>query len=282
MDNDILREFLAESRELLADAQQKLLALEAEPTDAASLAAIFRAFHTLKGGAGFLEAPAMVEWCHHLEDLLDKLRSHKLVADSGMIDAILRSVDVLQRMLGELSRGEQPLVGPADLGSLVRAYANGEHRADTGSLSADESRPAAESPSTPVPEEGFPNEPHATRDATEDSASSTPMAAPAAADASGSEPGAETTIRVDSTRLDRAMNQVGELVLLCNRLSAAVAKLGSGDDTLVRLARETDLAVNDLQNTVMRLRMQPCKRLFQSLPRVVRDASRSLGKRVRL
>ncbi|MDE2305239.1 MAG: chemotaxis protein CheW, partial [Gammaproteobacteria bacterium] len=226
--------------------------------------------------------PAMVEWCHHLEDLLDKLRSHKLVADSGMIDAILRSVDVLHRMLGELARDEQPLAGPVDLGSLVRAYASGEHRADTGSFSADESRSAAESPSPPVAEEGLSSEPHATRDAAEDSASSTPIATPAAADASGSEPGAETTIRVDSTRLDRAMNQVGELVLLRNRLSAAVAKLGSSDDTLVRLARETDLAVNDLQNTVMRLRMQPCKRLFQSLPRVVRDASRSLGKRVRL
>ncbi|OIQ65424.1 chemotaxis protein CheA [mine drainage metagenome] len=78
------------------------------------------------------------------------------------------------------------------------------------------------------------------------------------------------------------MNQVGELVLLRNRLSAAVARLGQSDETLVRLARETDLTVNDLQGIVMRLRMQPCKRLFQSLTRVVRDASRNLGKKVRL
>ncbi len=106
-------------------------------------------------------------------------------------------------------------------------------------------------------------------------------AAPAAHPAS-SGAAEETSIRIDSTRLDQAMNQVGELVLLRNRLSAAVARMGQEDEALARLARETDLAVNDLQNTVMRLRMQPCKRLFQTLPRVVRDASRSLGKKVRL
>ena len=103
MDNDILQEFLAESRELLAEAQQQLLRLEANPTDAATLGAISRAFHTLKGGAGFLEAQNMVDWCHHLEDLLDKLRSHQLSADSGMIDAILRASDVIERMLDEMA-----------------------------------------------------------------------------------------------------------------------------------------------------------------------------------
>ncbi len=93
---------------------------------------------------------------------------------------------------------------------------------------------------------------------------------------------AETTLRVDAGRLDAVMNQVGELVLLRNRLAAAVGSLGEESEDMLRIAREMDLTVNDLQSTVMRLRMQPCKRLFQQLPRVVRDVSRQLGKEVRL
>ena len=321
MDNDdILQEFLAESRELLTDAQAQLLRLEAAPGDAGVLGAIFRAFHTLKGGAGFLEATQMVEWCHHLEDLLDKLRAHKLEADSGMIDAILRASDVVERMLGEMAQGADPAPGPQDLGALVQAYARGERPAAAAGSWAQQRADAQgqsgvyvqkKAPEAAAPAAGGqPDELQALFDQTLDALYGKGVApgtgavvpapgAPAAAAAQGaSQPaaqaaaqagaagaeaaGADTTIRVDSARLDMAMNQVGELVLLRNRLAAAVARMGSSDETMVRLARETDLAVNDLQNTVMRLRMQPCKRLFQSLPRVVRDASRALGKRVRL
>ncbi len=350
MDNDILQEFLAESRELLADAQAQLLRLEAAPGDGAVLGAIFRAFHTLKGGAGFLEASNMVDWCHHLEDLLDKLRSGKLQADGGMIDAILRSTDVIERMLSEMAQGENPQPGPADLGALVQAYASGQrpagqqvqHHAAAPAASAGpgevvdapgdgtwaESRAQASGEpglyvqkktsepksAEPVLVEGEDLEaefermldsvygkgvPPGHAVVAADSAAPTvedppapaagasgggaaPPARPAATAAPAAPESADTTIRVDSARLDQAMNQVGELVLLRNRLSAAVGRLGQSDETLARLARETDLAVNDLQNTVMRLRMQPCKRLFQSLPRVVRDASRTLGKKVRL
>lgn len=334
MDNDILQEFLAESRELLAEAQQQLLRLEANPTDAATLGAIFRAFHTLKGGAGFLEAQNMVDWCHHLEDLLDKLRSHQLSADSGMIDAILRASDVIERMLDEMAKGENPQPGPQALGDLIQAYARGERPepAATGTEPSTEpaqpSKPWAETRLdasgssgvyvTQMAERAAPNAGASAAEAsgeedlealfnqtldqvfgkgrapgvveplhppTPGPATPVSAAAPApAAPVTASETAAreDTTIRVDSSRLDQAMNQVGELVLLRNRLSAAVARLGQEDESLVRLVRETDLAVNDLQNTVMRLRMQPCKRLFQSLPRVVRDASRSLGKKVRL
>ena len=89
-------------------------------------------------------------------------------------------------------------------------------------------------------------------------------------------------MRVDANRLDAVMNQVGELVLLRNRLTSAVGGLGKENENMSRIAREVDLSVSDLQGTVMRLRMQPCKRLFQQLPRVVRDISRQLKKDVRL
>jgi two-component system chemotaxis sensor kinase CheA len=87
---------------------------------------------------------------------------------------------------------------------------------------------------------------------------------------------------VDANRLDAVMNQVGELVLLRNRLSSAVGGLDKEDENMSRIAREMDLRVSDLQRTVMRVRMQPCRRLFRQLPRVVRDLSRLLGKQVQL
>ena len=126
MDNDILLEFLAESRELLSKAQDQLLRLESQPDDSDALGAIFRAFHTLKGGAGFLEAQNMVDWCHHLEDLFDKMRSGKLRATAPMIDAILRATDVITSMLDDMARGENPPPGPAGLGQDIQAFSRGE------------------------------------------------------------------------------------------------------------------------------------------------------------
>jgi chemotaxis protein histidine kinase CheA len=104
-----------------------------------------------------------------------------------------------------------------------------------------------------------------------------PQAAEPRGEARGGE-GSRSTVRVDASRLDRAMSQVGELVLLRNRLSAAVSRMGANDEILVRLAREMDLAVNDLQGAVMSLRMQPCRLLFHGLAAVVHEASRRLDR----
>ncbi|MBN2679877.1 MAG: chemotaxis protein CheA, partial [Acidithiobacillaceae bacterium] len=111
---------------------------------------------------------------------------------------------------------------------------------------------------------------------------SQPAAPTAVRSSSGAQETADATLRVDAARLDAVMNQVGELVLLRNRLSSAIGSLGEENEDMLRIAREVDLTVNDIQSTVMRLRMQPCKRLFQQLPRVVRDASRQLSKEVTL
>jgi len=382
MDPEILQDYLPEARELLEQAQSDALALEGDPNNEAVLASLFRAFHTLKGGAGFLDAEALVDWTHHLEDLLDKMRSRTLPVTSARIDAILRGMDVIEGMLGQMSQGLLPCRGPEDLGQLIVALSDPADPADDdGSSSAprspapcneptasgvlsngDESlqnvvtepdekllvtrsidpdgqerlfleqcgdgecppevketdndeiseeefehyidqlyggkAPGFAEPQPPVepvvtPQEDSPNEsasPAANSHNKEDLQPKGPADGKVPADSNpaqrSSAPGgsstAETTLRVEAARLDDVMNQVGELVLLRNRYSAAIAALATEDEDLSRIAREMDLAVNDLQTSVMRLRMQPCKRLFQQLPRVVRDASRALGKTVRL
>lgn len=413
MDTEILQDFLPEATELLENAQTEALSLENNPDDTKAIAALFRAFHTLKGGAGFLEAVQMVEWCHHLEDLLDKVRSGKLRFTSEMSDVVLQGIDVIQRMLEELRQGEYPSAGPEDLGKSIQEMASGScepvqemPRSSASSTALSESphiqadedppyqsdapspTPPAQTPESPesapvgvlyieqkpredgtqgiflqqvshtasplmvnaLPEQAEESAPPAGASSdviTEDEferyldqlyaggkipgdlpvdppvleapATSTP-GYPDPKDTAGDSPTknqgakevatsplqavaqrpekaeraarpitagsstevAESTLRVESARLDAVMNQVGELVLLRNRFAAAVQGLSQEDEEMARIVREMDLTVNDMQDTVMRLRMQPCKRLFQQLPRVVRDVSRQLGKQVDL
>ena len=86
---DLLPDFLAEAREMLEDVDQKLVELEHNAKDKGLLNTIFRGFHTIKGGAGFLDAGAMVELCHRTENLFDHLRSDKLSLTPEMLDVIL-------------------------------------------------------------------------------------------------------------------------------------------------------------------------------------------------
>jgi len=253
MDMEILPDYLVEAREMLEKAQESTLLLEGEPGNGEALASLFRAVHTIKGGASFLEVGHLVEWAHDLESLLDKLRSGRLAVTSIRIDAVLQGLDVMERMLQDLAQNQIPPAGPPELGSLIQSLTNQE--------SDQEQRPAPEARSTEH--------------------NSFPAAAPVAPPSRGAE-AIENSLRIDALRLDAVMNQVGELVLLRNRLASAVGSLGKENEDMSRIAREMDLTVNDIQNTVMRLRMQPCKRLFQQLPRVVRDLSRQLGKEVRL
>ncbi len=374
MDQELVQEYVNEARELLEQAQQDALALEGNPNDDALLASLFRAFHTLKGGAGFLGAQSLVDWTHHLEDLLDKLRAHALPVTSTRIDLILRGSDVIATMLDALEAGHMPEPGPEALGREIRQAAEPEADASQALVAAAEpedrtpekARPAKrqdapgagryratqqpkadgsagvyveQTPATgavadyiddmlagesetadetaagadgedEITDEEFeryldelyggaapgitspPPEAIEPRTAAGPESAPAPEPAPDAArpapatapmpDAGSRRSGGEATLRVEAARLDEVMNQVGELVLLRNRYNAAVGVLQGEDAQLSRIARELDLTVNDLQTSVMRLRMQPCRRLFQAMPRVVRDAARQLGKQVRL
>jgi two-component system chemotaxis sensor kinase CheA len=268
MDVEILQDYLVEAKELVQRAQEDTLRLEADPGNKEALASVFRAFHTIKGGAGFLEADNLVNWAHDLENLLDKLRSQELPVTADRIDAILKGTDVIGSMLEELAEVRQPQPGPADLSRTIQMLANAAAEpneslaAISNAIACTEAPPAVGKDSAPATVSGAP-------------ASSAPLSAPRSETA-------ESSLRVDAHRLDAVMNQVGELVLLRNRLTAAVGGLAKDDENMSRIAREMDLRVSDLQSTVMRLRMQPCRRLFQQLPRVVRDLSRQTRKDVRL
>lgn len=310
MDLEVLREFLVESKELLQKAQEDTLRLETEPGNDEALASVFRAFHTIKGTASFLEASHLVDWTHNLENLLDKLRSHSLPVTQDRIEAILQGIDVIDQMCLVMAGEELPTAGPEKLSETIKTLARKESK--TGLASPEEAGPqpsatgseagsdrTGEATATQPAEANSEEQRNRATTSTTHSEDSREKTRTTAAPANGNSAGsgarsgrapasskgsevAESTLRVDANRLDAVMNQVGELVLLRNRLSSAVGSLGKESEDMSRIAREMDLAVSDLQSTVMRLRMQPCRRLFQQLPRVVRDVSHQLKKDVRL
>ncbi len=108
MDEEILQDFLVEAGEILEQLSEQLVALEQQPEDNELLNSVFRGFHTVKGGAGFLGLTAMVEICHHAEDVFDNLRNGTFPITPVIMDVILRTLDVVNNMFEILNSGQTP------------------------------------------------------------------------------------------------------------------------------------------------------------------------------
>src|SRR5574343_1181522 len=114
---DLLQDFLQEAHDLLSDVDNKLVDLEKMPDDRGLLNDIFRGFHTVKGGAGFLNATELVTLCHLTENLFDRLRNGELELTPELMDVIMAATKGVREMFGELSQMVQPQ--PADPGVLA-------------------------------------------------------------------------------------------------------------------------------------------------------------------
>jgi two-component system chemotaxis sensor kinase CheA len=118
-DQELLKEFLTEAGELLADVDNKLVELEKHPDDAKLLNDIFRGFHTIKGGAGFLNVEELVKLCHLTENLFDRLRNHEIPLNAELMDVILSATMGVRNMFGYLERRALPhRADPALLAAL--------------------------------------------------------------------------------------------------------------------------------------------------------------------
>ena len=122
-DEEILQDFLVESGEILEQLSEQLVSLERNPEDLDLLNAIFRGFHTVKGGAGFLQLEALVECCHIAENVFDVLRNQKRVADAELMDVVLRALDTVNIMFDEIRSGQEPTPAEADLLSDLERFA---------------------------------------------------------------------------------------------------------------------------------------------------------------
>lgn len=131
VDDEILQDFLIEAQEILERLDSQLVALEAEPNDHELLNAVFRGFHTLKGGAGFLRLDTMVEVAHKAEDVFGLLREGKRRVTAKLMDVILQVLDTLRSMFADLEAGRTPgAASPALIGALIDLAQEGSSKAE--------------------------------------------------------------------------------------------------------------------------------------------------------
>ncbi|MBS0553571.1 MAG: chemotaxis protein CheA [Proteobacteria bacterium] len=320
---DLLQDFLTEAGDLLSGVDNKLVDLERSPDDRGLLNDIFRGFHTIKGGAGFLNAGELVTLCHLTENLFDRLRNGELSVTAESMDIILAATAAVRDMFGDLERGVMPHAADGALIASLQGAIQG-----AAPLLAAAPRPAAATAAPPagaVAGSPQPTSAGAGPDWQLLMSAVTGALAPSSAAVQAVVPPVEpelapekiinaalgrratdrpgvsgptgrrepervrdNSIRVDTARLDQVLNLSGEIGLTKNRLNALRRDILSGrndTETLHALdlaVSQLDLLVSDLQNAVMKTRMQPIGRLFQKYPRIARDLARNLGKDVEL
>lgn len=317
---DLLSDFLMEAGDMLSDVDSKLMGLEKNPHDAGLLNEIFRGFHTIKGGAGFLNATELVSLCHLTENLFDKLRNNQLTLSAELMDVIFAATAEVRRMFAALQQNQQPTAAPADILKALEDALQG--KAVAAVRKAVESAPSpSAAPTTQdtsaldnvdwdglykslvgadiTEQVGVTRDPEEIKKALAEEESTRAAFGRRASDVPGETVGRrggdvpateakETTIRVDTVRLDQVLNLSGEIGLTKNRLTHLRSDILQGrtdSDTMRDLDQsvtQLDMLVVNLQNAVMKTRMQPIGRLFKKYPRLARDLARSLGKDVEL
>jgi two-component system chemotaxis sensor kinase CheA len=283
--DELTREFLIESQEGLDRMERCLTNLEKQPQDAELIGDIFRSVHTIKGTTGFLGFKRLEKLAHAGENLLGLLREGKLTADRQLITGLLQLLDGLRSILKTIEADSNEGVGVDDLliGWLeeLQAPAQAQHPAHAmagaqASAASSTDAMAAPPPAARQSARLEPVEPVPAPAAPAPAAPAEAVSDPARPRAQGS--AAESTLRVDVTLLNRMMNLVGELVLTRNQVLQAT----SADPNMTMLSRRLDMVTADLRESVMKARMQPVSNIFSKMPRIVRDLSQSLERRVRL
>lgn len=277
--DELTREFLIESQEGLDRMERCLTDLEESPGDTALLAEIFRSVHTIKGTTGFLGFKRLEKLAHSGENLLGLLREGKMDATAPVITALLQLLDGLRSILKTIEAvGSE---GDGDDKKLIVQLDKLQHASVAGKAAKTHAKAQKQEQEAPVAVE--------LALAPEPAAAPAAVAAKPAVEAKAEETDAanvrvpvtstaESTLRVDVVLLNRMMNLVGELVLTRNQVLQATA----GDPNMTMLSRRLDMVTADLRESVMKARMQPVSNVFSKMPRIVRDLSQTLGRRVRL
>jgi len=240
--DDLLADFVAETREMLEASEGEIIAWEADPADRARLDTIFRFVHTVKGNCGFFDFPRLAGLSHAAEDALADCRAGRRVPDAALVTAVLAIIDRIALMVDAIEADEAFPEGGDE--ELIAALEEG---ADAG--------PVLEP--LPVPQPGSDVAPAKKAEAVV----------------------AQRSIRLPVDLLDRVMSGVSDMVLARNDLAHRLRQAGTQPTIDGPFERLTTILA-DVRDAITRMRMQRIETLFGALPRLVRDLSAELGKQV--
>lgn len=308
MSDDIVREFLVESNENLDSLDRELVQLEKDPTNRDRLASVFRTIHTIKGTCGFLGFTKLESVAHVGENLLSRLREGQLALNPEITTALLRMVDAIRQMLRSIeATGTE---GERNDDDLIKTL-TWLHQGSPQSTAEQKQRASASILPEKIPDKGR-LQPSSQSNALPEPAvvaqmelAATPKLAPSQSGLDSNEIHAERTeitpqestdaqqaqqtnrgsvsdssIRVDVVLLDKLMNLVGELVLARNQILQF--SNSTEDAGLVAPSQRLNLITTELQEGVMKTRMQPIGNIWSKFPRTVRDVAASCGKQIRI
>ncbi|NMO50164.1 chemotaxis protein CheA [Actinoplanes sp. TBRC 11911] len=318
---EIVGEFLMESHENLDQIDRDLVSLEQETDSRDLISRIFRAIHTIKGTSGFLAFSRLETLAHAGESLLSKLRDGVMPVTPQTITVLLATIDGVRALLTTIEEtGNEGDVDVESVIAQVHAQMNVGEAAPAEAVAeptevaeAPAEQPVSLEETTPVrpAPEPVENQRRPIGEMLVEAGAAQPSdvgsalqqqiegderklgtilleegkAQPAAVNEALQQQTpkrsiADSAIRVDVDLLDALMNLVGELVLARNQLVRGVMEIG--DATLVRSAQRLGMITSELQEGIMKTRMQPIEHIWSKLPRVVRDLSNSLSKQVQL
>ena len=258
-DPELIADFVMESREHLRAIEQNVLALEQDRQQMDPIHAMFRAFHTIKGIAGFLELQSIRDVSHETETLLDLARNGKLALNPAVIDVILESADYLSREILRIEAGSTEVSAPAGnlIARICAVSGGGETQVEQDLTSISEAM------------------------AVEDVITAAP---PAPKTSGARRHGAlvATSIKVDTAKLDFLVDAIGEMVIAQSLIqhNPDLTKIQSA--TLSRNVAQLSRITAEVQKTAMSMRMVPVGTLFQKMTRLVRDLCRKAGKQAEL
>jgi two-component system chemotaxis sensor kinase CheA len=267
-DPEMTAMFVAEALDHLGTIEATMLELESSPGDRRLLDDVFRPFHTIKGNAGALGVVSVQEFAHKVENLLDMARAGEHHMGAAECETVLRAVDVLTTMISELPAriaGQR-----ATDTAAVRSYLVAQiDQCMAGDRAAEE----AAVPATPI--------------------ESGELAADPGADATSDEPrfdfqqrksdhAGQTSVKVDTTKLDSLVDMIGELVIAQTLIYADPTIQRAADERLQRNLAQVRRITTDLQRSAMAMRLMPIRPTFQKMARLVRDLSKRSGKLVDL
>ncbi len=297
--DDLLSEFLTETNEGLGVLDVELVKLEQNPNDPELLSNIFRLMHTIKGTCGFLGLPRLEAVAHSGENVLGRVRDGELPVTPGIVSIILECLDRIREILSVLETTEaEPEGDDSNLIARLDAIAEGDVPDAGDAIVAPQPAAAPEGEAAAAPESPTRNADEGALDKVvqlAEAAAAEPVrepepaacapATPAAAEAEVPKETKESSvanqsIRVNVDLLENLMTMVSELVLTRNQLLQ-----------ILRSQKETEFAaplqrlnhvVSELQEGVMKTRMQPIGNAWAKLPRIVRDLAHELGKKIDL